>query len=87
MTQKAIIKEFFSLPQREIILFMMTSSGILMPMFEFPENNKSKIAYFAKLELKEVTQSNYESLLLCIELAPNLLVNLEKITEQVSKKV
>lgn len=63
----------------------MTSSGMLIPMFEFPESNKGKIAYFAKLKSKEVTQSNYESLLLCIEVAPNLLVNLEKITEQVSK--
>lgn len=71
---------------KNIILFSINSSGALIPTSEIPNNLKNKLLYFIKLELVQITDSNYESILVKGELSPNPIHDVKQIVENVSEK-
>lgn len=79
-----MIMNFFNLPDHESILFMLNSSNVLIPSLEIPDGHKSKLTYFIKLESVEVTQDNYETILMSGDVSRNLIADLKEITDNVN---
>lgn len=77
--------DFLNLLDHNTILFILNPAGVLIPMYDFPEDFKIKITYFIKLESIEVTQDNYESILMCGDVSANPIEDLKAITEHVSR--
>jgi len=76
--------DFFTMPDRNKIFFMMNSAGLLTAMSDdFPDGYKSKVLYIIRLEPIEVTQTNCDSILLSGEISPNPFEDLKAITEKV----
>ncbi|VVC32244.1 Hypothetical protein CINCED_3A002285 [Cinara cedri] len=79
-----MIMNFFNTPDCDKILFTLNSTGVLMPINDFPEDVlKNKISYFIKLELVEITDINFESMLIYGDVSSNPIEDLEAITENV----
>lgn len=79
--------EFLNTPDREMILFTLNPTGVLMPMLDFPDGFKTKMSYFIKLTSVEVTKSNYEYILIYGEVSTNPLMDLKAVTEHVSNNI
>lgn len=79
-----MVMDFLNMPDREMILFTLNPTGVLMPMLDFPDGLKTKVSYFIKLGSAEVTKSNYESILVYGEVSTNPLKDLKAVTEHVS---
>lgn len=79
-----MVIEFLNKPDRDTILFIINSNGALTPMLDFPENYKSKMFYFIKLEPSEVTPQNCSSILMYGEISANPLEDFKAVTENVS---
>lgn len=77
--------DFLNLLDHNTLLFTLTSAGVLIPMYDFPEDYKIKITYFIKLKPVEVTQDNCESILICGDVSINPIEHLKAITENVSE--
>lgn len=76
---------FFNTPDCDKILFTLNSSGVLTVINDFPEDiMNNKISYFIKLELVEVTDINYEVILMYGDVSSNPIEDLEAITKNVS---
>lgn len=78
-----MIMNFLNLSDHDSILFMLTSSNVLIPLLEIPDGPKNKLTYFIKLEPVEVTQSNYETILICGDVSKNLIADLKETTDNV----
>lgn len=76
--------EFLSLPDQSRILFTLNSTGVLIPMYDFPEDYKTKMTYIIKLEPVEVTNNNCESILMSGEVSTSPIEDLKAFTENVS---
>lgn len=76
--------DFLNLADQNTILFTLNSAGVLIPMHDFPEDFKTKITYFIKLEPVEVTQDNCKFILICGDVSTNPIEDLKAITENVS---
>lgn len=78
-----MVMNFLNLPDHDSILFMLNSSNVLIPMLEIPDGPKSKLTFFVKLESVEVTQHNYETILMCGDISKNLIADLKELTDNV----
>lgn len=67
----------------DTILFTVNSSGVLTPMFEFPDGFKTKMFYFLKLEPVAITESNLETTLMSGEISTNPIEDVKTLTEKV----
>lgn len=65
----------------------LNSAGALIVMNDFPEGYKMKLTYVLKKENVEVTENNYESILMCGEISPSPIEDLKLISENVSAAV
>lgn len=84
-TVQTAIMNFFNTPDCDKILFTLNSSGVLTVINDFPEDiMTNKISYFIKLELVEVTDSNYEVVLIYGDVSSSPIEDLEAITKNVS---
>lgn len=83
-----MIMDFFNTPHRDKILFTLNSTGVLMSINDFPKDiMKNKISYFIKIELVEVTDINYENILMYGDVSSNPIEHLEAITKNVSDAI
>lgn len=80
-----MITNFLDLPDFEMLLFMLNSSGVLTPMIEFPDGYKTKTYYFKKLEQVKITEINYQAVILSGEISPNPIEDIKTLTESVSE--
>lgn len=76
--------DFLNIPQRKKILITLTPAGVLTPMHDFPDGKKVKLTYILKKDDVEVTENNYESVLMCGDISPNPIEDLKLLSENVS---
>lgn len=76
--------DFLNLPDRNTILFTLNAVGVLIPTNVIPKDLKMKMTYFIKLEHVEVTQNNYEFILMCGDVSTNPIEDLKAFNENVS---
>jgi len=58
-----------------------------MPMNIIPKDLKMKLTYFIKLEHVEVTETNYEFILMCGDLSTNPIEDLKAFNENVREPI
>lgn len=78
-----MVMDFLNVSNIETILFTVNSSGVLTPMFEFPDGFKTKMFYFIKLEPVVITESNLETTLICGDISTNPIEDVKTLTEKV----
>lgn len=77
---------FLNDADKNILLFSINSTGALTPTSEIPNSLKSKLLYFIKRELVQITESNYESVLIKGELSTSPVKDVKLIIETVSEE-
>lgn len=76
---------FLDVSNIETILFTVNSSGILTPMYEFPDGFKTKVFYFLKLEPVAITETNIETTIITGDVSTNPIEDIKTLTEKVSE--
>lgn len=76
---------FLNEPSKDKLIFTM-GTGNLVPMPEIPNDLNNKLAYFLKLDLVQITESNYKFILVNGEISINPIQDLKVVAENVSYK-
>ncbi|CAB3248911.1 unnamed protein product [Arctia plantaginis] len=81
--ERHILYRFFDIPKYEVIVFRMSTAGLLTCATVFPPISRGKVVYFLRNEPDKITATNFRTALTIGELSGNVLMDLGVLADEV----